>query len=91
MANLKASKKDVRRIKRRRERNVPQQSRLRTLGKQVYNLVAEGDLEQAKERLQIYYQYLDRAGRNHLIPPGRAQRYKSRAARLLHQARKTSA
>lgn len=90
MANLQASKKDIRRIKRRRERNIPQRSRLRTLGKEVYNLVAEGELEKAQKVLSVYYRYLDRAGRKNLIPPGRAQRYKSRATILLNEARKVA-
>ncbi len=89
MANLKASKKDVRRIKRRRERNIPQRSRIRNLGKRVYTLIAEGELEEARKFLPIYYRFLDRAGRKNLIHPRRAYRYKSRAAKLLHQAEKT--
>ncbi len=88
MANLKSSKKDVRRIKKRQANNIPQRSRLRNLGKKLRFLIGEGELEEAAKTLRLYYTYLDRAGCKHLIPKGRAQRYKSRGAKLLYQAQK---
>ncbi len=88
MANLKASKKDVRRIQKRRLRNIPQKTRLRTLGKSIYDLISKGDTEGARKFLDIYYRYLDRAGRKRLIPPRRAYRYKSRAAKFLNESTK---
>ena len=91
MANLKSSQKDVRRIKRRRSRNIPQRSRLRTLAKKVYGLVAMGEFEEAEKTLSLYYKHLDRAGRQNLIPQRRAWRYKSRTAKFLHQARQNLA
>ena len=91
MANIKSSKKDIRRIKRRCERNVPQKTRLRNLAKKVYALVRNGDLEQASVTLRLYYRYVDRAARKHLIPRGRAKRYKSRAAKLVSIGTKKAA
>ena len=93
MANLKSSKKDIRRIKRRYARNVPQRTRLRNLAKKTRGLVVQGELEQAQTSLRLYYRYLDRGARKHLIPKGRAERYKSRVTKLLYaeSIKKTSA
>ena len=87
MANLDSSRKDVRRIKRRHARNVPQKSRLRNLAKKVYGLTAMGEFDEAEEALNLYYKHLDRASRQNLIPPRRACRYKSNTAKFLYQAR----
>ena len=80
MANIKSSKKDIRRIKKRNEQNVQKRSRLRTYYKKIQKLVAEGKLEEARKVFQTYSQFLDRAGRTHLIHPRQADRRKSRAA-----------
>ena len=90
MANLKSSKKDIRRIKRRREQNIPKKTRLRNLGKKIYNLVAQGEFEEASSQLQIYYKLLDRASRISLLPERRVARYKSRAAKLIEKHKKIS-
>ncbi len=91
MANLKASKKDIRRIKRRNEQNGQQRARLRTFHKKVYKLVEEGKLEEAEKIARVYERFLDRAGRTHLVHPRNAARKKSRLALLLNKAKKAAA
>ncbi len=83
MANLKASKKDVRKTKRRNEQNSQKRARLRTLDKKIHSLVTEGKLEDAKTAFREYATYLDRAGRLNLIHHKQADRRKSRIAALL--------
>ena len=85
MANIKSSKKDIRRIKRRRERNMAQKSRLRTYDKKIRTLIAEGEIEEAKEEFKLFSAYLDRAGKNNLIHHRQADRRKSRMALLLNK------
>lgn len=90
MANIQSSKKDIRRIKKRRAHNVPRRTRLRSFDKKIRSLVTEGKLEEARKTFQAYSQFLDRAGRRHLIHPGQADRRKSRMATLLNKAAKAS-
>ncbi len=85
MANLKASKKDIRRSKRRRLYNVPQISRMRTLYKKILRLAIEGNIEEARKVFSEYGRHLDRIGRKHIIHPSQAARRKSRVALLLNK------
>jgi len=84
VANIKSSKKDVRRTKRRSEANSQKKSRLRTLDKKIRNLVAEGEISEAQNVFKSYSSYLDRAGKRNLIHQSQASRRKSRMAALLN-------
>lgn len=86
MANLKSSKKDIRRTIKRRERNSQQKARLRTYDKKVRKLVEEGNLDEARTVFQTYTSFLDRAGKTRLIHPGNADRKKSRIHLLIEKA-----
>jgi small subunit ribosomal protein S20 len=86
VANIKSSKKDVRRIKRRNALNVQQRSRLRTYDKKIRRLVGEGNLTEARSQFSVYSGLLDRAGRRHLIHASQADRRKSRMAQLLNRS-----
>ena len=74
MANLKSSKKDVRRTIRRTERNRAVKSRLKSLRKTV---VAEG----SDENKAAYASMIDRACKAGVIHPNKAGREKSKIAR----------
>lgn len=74
MANLKSSKKDIRRIARRTERNTVQDSRLKTLRKKVIGDCAEADAT-------VYASALDRAVKSGVIHKNKASREKSKLAR----------
>jgi len=86
VANIKSSKKDSRRIERRRALNRPQKTRLRTLQKKILKLVAENKLDEARETFRSYTTYLDRAGKRNLIHHRQADRKKSRMALFLNKA-----
>lgn len=90
MANIKSSKKDIRRIKRRNEQNVQKRSRLRTFYKKIQALIAEGKQEEAQKAFVVYTRFLDRAGRTSLIHRRQANRRKSRVALLMNRAKKAS-
>ena len=85
MANLKASIKDVRRSRRRRQANLPQISLMRTLYKKILKLAIDGKLEDAKNVLNSYGSHLDKMGRKHIIHPNQARRRKSRAMLMLNK------
>lgn len=74
MANLKSSKKDIRRIARRTERNTVQNSRLKTLRKKVIGDRPEADAS-------VYASALDRAVKSGVIHKNKANREKSKLAR----------
>jgi small subunit ribosomal protein S20 len=74
MANLKSSKKDIRRIARRTERNTVQKSRLKTLRKKSLGDCAAADAT-------VYASALDRAVKTGVIHQNKANREKSKLAR----------
>lgn len=74
MANLKSSKKDIRRIVRRTERNTVVESRLKTLRK---NALGEASPEAKSE----YASSIDKAVKAGVIHKNKASREKSKLAR----------
>jgi small subunit ribosomal protein S20 len=74
MANLKSSKKDIRRIARRTERNRAVKSRLKTLRKKLVGEVND-------ENKAAYASAVDRAMKAGVIHPNKANREKSKIAR----------
>ena len=86
MANIQASKKDIRRSGKRRIWNSEKRARLRTFDKKIRALVKDNKLDEAKETLKQYSVYLDRAGQKHLIHPRQADRRKSRMQLLVNKA-----
>ncbi|MDP0501910.1 MAG: 30S ribosomal protein S20 [Verrucomicrobiota bacterium JB022] len=73
MANLKSSKKDVRRIERRTERNRRIVSRLKTLRKKVV-------AEPTDENRAAYMSALDKAAKSNVIHSNKVSREKSKMA-----------
>ena len=73
MANLKSSKKDIRRIARRTERNTIVTSRLKTLRKK-----ALGEADEADKK--AYASALDKAVKSGVIHKNKADREKSKLA-----------
>jgi small subunit ribosomal protein S20 len=74
MANLKSSKKDIRRIARRTERNAAVSSRLKTLRKKALG-------EAAPEQKSAYASALDKAVKSGTVHPNKAAREKSKLSR----------
>ncbi|MCB1164775.1 MAG: 30S ribosomal protein S20 [Leptospiraceae bacterium] len=83
MANIKSSKKDIRRTEKRRLLNAQQKARLRTFDKKVRSLISEGKADEAKEAFRLFSSYVDRAGKRNLIHHRQADRRKARLARLV--------
>ena len=74
MANLKSSKKDIRRIVRRTERNTATSSRLKTLRKKALG-------ESSAEDKKAYASALDKAANSGVIHKNKASREKSKLSR----------
>lgn len=78
MANIKASKKNIRKIERQTARNRQVTSRLKTLAKRVHTLAAaQGDKAQLKAAAVEYVAALDKAAKRDVIHQNRADRQKA--------------
>jgi small subunit ribosomal protein S20 len=82
MANLKSSKKDIRRIARRTERNTVTSSRLKTLRKKAIGEASDSDKS-------AYASALDKAVKSGVIHPNKASREKSKISRSALQSKST--
>ncbi len=85
MANLKASKRDIRRIKKRTDRNKPRKTRIRNLEKKIYELVQGIETEKLSATYREYVSYLDKAKKTRLIHRKKADRKKSRLALFINK------
>ncbi|MEX0330893.1 MAG: 30S ribosomal protein S20 [Puniceicoccaceae bacterium] len=74
MANLKSSKKDIRRISRRTERNTATTSRLKTLRKKALGEASDADKS-------AYSSALDKAVKSGVLHKNKANREKSKLSR----------
>lgn len=83
MANLKSSKKDIRRIATRTARNNARRTAIDILGRQLKKAVADKKTKEAKELLVKYYKAVDKAASRKVIEKNTAARRKSAAAKLL--------
>lgn len=80
MANLKSSKKDIRKIAKRKELNSQKKSTLRTYTKNILKLIKEGKKEDAAKSFQKFSSLLDKAAKTNLVHKNKAGRSKSRMA-----------
>jgi len=80
LANIKASEKDIRRIRKRNEINSQRRSELRTLYKKVVKSIDTGSKDIAVESFRLYTKAMDTAARKGLIKKTNASRHKSRLA-----------
>jgi small subunit ribosomal protein S20 len=90
MANLKSSKKDIRRSERRREANAQKKSKLRTFAKNILKNIKEGKVDEAATLYVVYSSLLDKAAKTNLIHSRNADRKKSRMAILISKTKKAS-
>lgn len=81
MANLSSSKKMVRKIERRTERNRDQKSKMRTFIRRVDEAIAGGDKAAAETALRAAQPLIARAGRKGLMHKKTASRKISRLAK----------
>jgi small subunit ribosomal protein S20 len=86
MPNTETAKRALRKDNRRRLRNRPQRSALRTMVKKLRAMADAGDVEGAKTALQTAIKRLDQAADKHLIHKNNASRQKSRLTLLVNKA-----
>ncbi len=85
LANLKSSKKDIRRTITRNLRNSEDRSEIRTYAKQLLKAVKAGNKEEALHILTKYSSRLDKAAKTKLIHKNNASRHKSRMAKRVNK------
>ncbi len=78
MPNLKSSKKDVRRTKRRKERNSRQKSAIRTYAKNILKAIKANQKEEAQALYNTFASLVDKAAKKNIIHKKTANRNKSR-------------
>jgi small subunit ribosomal protein S20 len=86
MANTKSSKKDLRRIVKRRARNQGTRSALKTFVKKVRTAAATGAAEPTQTALVAAVSALDKAAQRGIIHKNQAARRKSRIAKAANKA-----
>ena len=86
MPNLKSSKKDVRRIRKRRVQNLAVKTALKTHIKKVRQAVEQGDAAKIKAEMIGAQKHLDKAAQHGVIHKKQAARRKSRIASLAAKA-----
>ena len=87
MANIKSAIKEIRASERRRKVNQLHRSRARTQVKETRNLIEDGELAEAQEKLREAASALDKAAKKGAIHPNTAARRKSRLMKSLNQAK----
>jgi len=85
MAITKSAKKAIRRSAKRKERNLVYKNRTKKLIKQVKNLVAQKNNEEAKKILPDIYAALDKAAKAGVIKKNNASRRKSRLTKMVEK------
>lgn len=83
MANLKSSKKDIRRAEKRRDRNSKQKSAIRTFAKSILKSIKSGKKEEAISLFNSYSSLIDKAAKKNIIHKKNASRHKSRLAKKI--------
>lgn len=86
MANTKSALKAIRVAERRRRRNLPIRSGVKTAIRHAVTSIGEGNLETAQERVIHAISQLDKAASKGVIHRGNAARRKSRLMRKLNKA-----
>ena len=83
MANIRSSKKDVRRSERRRVRNLQVRSTVRTYIRRFRDVASSGDEAKKQESYKVAQSMIDRAVNSGILKPNTGSRYKSRLTALL--------
>lgn len=80
-----AALKQIRKDRKRQERNQSMRSELRTLTKRLVVLLTSQKLDEARAQMQLLAKKYDRAASKGLVHPNTAARYKSRLTRQLNK------
>ncbi len=90
MPHTKSAKKRVRVSERRRARNKPIKSQIKTYIKRANELILEDELDAAEKAVKQAISTLDKAAGKGVIHPNNAARRKSRLMQKLNKAKATS-
>ncbi len=90
MANTKSAKKRIVTNEKRRSRNRHNRSRMRTEMRRFRELLDEGNVEAATQKLATVYAVIDRTAQKGVIHPSAGARFKSRLTRQLNQTAQAS-
>ncbi|KPJ73257.1 hypothetical protein AMJ48_02225 [Parcubacteria bacterium DG_74_1] len=85
MAITKSAKKALRQSLKRRTRNIQQKEKIKSLIKQVRNLVSQENGGEAKKLLPQIYKLLDKAAKARLVKTNTAARKKARITKLINK------
>jgi len=85
MPIIKSAKKRMRQNLKRKMRNYPVRSEMKTLFKNELKLIKDGNVEEAKKVLAKAYSIIDMACKKKILHPNTAARKKSRLARALNE------
>jgi len=86
MPNTTSAKKALRQNETRRARNLSIKRNIKKSIKQFDDLVAGGNLEEAKKQLQVVFKVLDKAAKTGVIKKNKSSRLKSRLSLRLNKA-----
>jgi small subunit ribosomal protein S20 len=85
MPIIKSAKKRMKQNIKRKARNFPVRSELKTLFKKVLSLIKEGKADEAQKLMPKVYSIIDVACKKQILHPNNAARKKSRIARALNE------
>jgi len=87
MPITKSAKKALRQNLKRKARNLIYKNKIKSLSKEIRNLISEKKTEEAKKLLPQIYKILDEATKVGVIKKNTAARKKSRITRLVFKSR----
>jgi small subunit ribosomal protein S20 len=85
MANHTATKKSIRKIKVRTERNTAQKSAIKTYLRKVKEAIASRNKDLAVETLKVFQSHMMRGARKHLFHKKKASRLVARLSHHINQ------
>jgi small subunit ribosomal protein S20 len=83
MPKTKSAKKALRKSEKRRIENLRIKEKIKKLKKEIKKLIQENKIEEAKKLLPLFYKALDKAAKRGTIKEGKANREKSKIAKIL--------
>jgi len=83
MPRTKSAKKALRKSERRRIENLRIKEKIKKLKKEIKKLIQENKIEEAKKLLPLFYKTLDKTAKRGTIKEGKADREKSKIAKIL--------
>jgi len=82
MPQRKSAKKELKKVLKRKKRNLAVKSQIKKVVKKFKQALKENDTNLIAENLRLVYKTLDKAARKKIIHPNKAARKKSKLAKL---------